>query len=284
MNPRIDAPSPRIPRGGTTAFFRLTFALTWVLQVPAVLAAQGLLPGAPTSYLPLAALGIFGPLVAATYLTARAEGRSGLRRLYARLLPSQVRWHWYAVALLLPAVLLAAVLQLLNLAGRTGDVVFNRGAAALVVAVFISVAEEVGWRGYALPRLMAKLGAFAGSGVLGVVWMVWHIPMFVGLGIPLSLLLVMLLFFLGGSLTFTWLYNRTGGSLFIAVLAHLGVHMNNSHAALPGKHLPLVVHAVVFAGLGLGAALLDARAFPELHSWRAHLSRQRAAAALDRSR
>ncbi len=268
MSPRIDAPSPRSAAGGAAAFLLLTFAGTWSLQLPAVLAQRGLLPGNPTSYLPFAALGIFAPIAAATFLTARAEGRFGVRRLYARLLPNESSWAWYAVALLVPALLLAGGLSLLNLAGRTGDVVFNRGAASLVVGVVISIAEEVGWRGYALPRLQAKVGAFAASGFLGVVWMVWHIPMFLGLGVPLSLFLVMLLFFLGGSLTFTWLHNRTGGSLLVAVLAHLGTHVNNSHAALPGEVLPLVVHAIVFAGIGLGAALLDRRAFPELHAWR----------------
>jgi membrane protease YdiL (CAAX protease family) len=242
----------------------------------AVLAQRGHLPGDPTSYLPLAALGMFAPLAAATFLTARVEGRAGVKRLYARLLPGRQSRTWHAVALLMPALLLAGGLSLLNLAGRSGAVVFNRGAASLVVGLVISIAEEVGWRGYALPRLQAKLGALAASGLLGVVWMVWHIPMFLGLGIPLSLLLVMLLFFLGGSLTFTWLYNRTNGSLFVAVLAHLGTHLNNSHAALPGEVLPLVVHAIVFAGIGLCVALLDRRAFPELHAWRTKRAPRRA--------
>jgi hypothetical protein len=77
--------------------------------------------------------------------------------------------------------------------------------------------------------------------------------MFLGQGVPLDLVFVMLLFFTGGSLFFSWIYHRTGGSLLLAVVAHVGVHLNNSHRALPDEVLPLVAHAVVYAGLGLGA-------------------------------
>lgn len=117
----------------------------------------------------------------------------------------------------MPALLLTGGLALFQLAGRQGALVLNRGAAALVVGVVISVAEEVAWRGYALPRLIERHGAFVGSAILGVLWAFWHVPMFVGLGVPLSLMLVMVLFFVGGSLYYTWLFERTGRSLFIAV-------------------------------------------------------------------
>jgi membrane protease YdiL (CAAX protease family) len=253
---------PRRAPSSLGTFFLLTFSATWLLQLPAVLAQRGILPGDPASYLPLAMFGVFGPLAAATILTTRAEGRPGLGRLYGRLLPAKVSWLWYVVALLVPGVLLAGALYLFNLAGRQGPIHFHRGAATLVVGLVIAIAEEVGWRGYALPRMQEKLGPLAAAGLLGVIWTVWHIPMFLGLGIPLSLLLVMLLFFVGGSLTFSWIYNRTGQSLLLVVLAHLGAHLNNSHAALPGEVLPLVVHAIVYAAIGLAAATFDRRAFP----------------------
>jgi hypothetical protein len=60
----------------------------------------------------------------------------------------------------------------------------------------------------------------------------------------------MLLLFVGGSLYYTFLYRKAQGSLLIAVLAHVGSHLNNSHAALPADTLPLLVHTVVYAGLG----------------------------------
>ncbi len=236
---------------GTVPFFLLTFAVTWGLQLPGVLAKHGLLPGDPNAYLPLAGLGIFGPLVAATTLSAREGGKAAVKRLYAGLLRWRVNVGWYLVALVLPGALLTGLLVLLNLAGRQGPIGYFPSAAALVFAVVISVSEEVGWRGYALPRLQERWGAFAASTLIGVVWYLWHIPMFIGQGIPLDLVFVMLLFFTGGSLFFTWIFNGTRGSILLAVAAHIGVHLNNSNRALPDEVLPLVVHAVVYAGLGL---------------------------------
>ena len=81
--------------------------------------------------------------------------------------------------------------------------------------------------------------------------------MFLGQGIPLRLLLVMLLCFVGGSLMFTWIYNGSG-SLLLVVLAHVGAHLNNSHAALPENVLPLVVHAIVYASIGYFVLRRDA--------------------------
>jgi len=235
----------------TLPFFLLTFVITWGLQLPGVLAQKGLLPGDPAAYLPFAGLGLFGPLVAATVLTARQGGRAEVRALYARLLRYRVHVGYYLVALVLPAALLTGVLALLRLMGRSGPVSYLPTLGGLVFGVIISVVEEVGWRGYALPRLEARWGAFAAGSWLGVVWYLWHLPMFAGQGVPLNLVLVMLLYFVGASLLMTWLNARTTGSLLLAALAHLGAHLNNSHRALPGDVVPLLMHAVIYAGLGL---------------------------------
>lgn len=242
-------------RGSLARFFLLAFAFTFSLQLPATLA----LPGASQSYLAIAPLGIFGPLIAATWLTYRERGRAGVRALFARLVPRRMPLTWALVALFLPAALLSFGLWLMGMAGYQGSWHYLPGVPQLVIALVVSVAEETGWRGYALPRLIEQYGAFVGSCLLGVLWTLWHIPMFVLAGVPMSLMLVMLLFFVGGSLFFTFLYQRTGGSLLIAVLAHVGAHLNNSHAALPADTLPLLVHTLVYAGLGF--ALMRRSAF-----------------------
>jgi uncharacterized protein len=232
-------------------YFALTFAVTWGLQLPAVFAQRGFLPGNPNAYLPLAGLGVLGPMVAAVYLSFREGGKAQVRALFAPLLRWRVGLGWYALALFVPAALLTGILSLLNLAGRQGPVAYLPGAGALLAGLVISTAEEVGWRGYALPRMQERWGAFTASTLLGALWYLWHIPMFLGAGVPLDLGLVMLLFFVGGSLLFTWIYNGTGGSLLLAVAAHFGAHLNNSHRPLPGDVLPLLVHTIVYAALGL---------------------------------
>lgn len=238
-------------QGSVASFFVWTFVVTWGLQLPAVLVkARG---GQEAAYLPLAALGVLGPLLVATWLSARAGGRTAVRALYAPLLHWRVHPLWYAVALVAPGALLTGVLLLLRAAGWSGTVLFLPALGQLVGAFVISLAEEMGWRGYALPRLQPKYGAFGASVLIGVAWTLWHIPMFMGQGVPLSLLPVMFLMFIGGSLLFTWVYNGTGGSLLLVVLAHVGAHLNNSHRALPAEVLPAVVHAVIYAAMGYAA-------------------------------
>jgi membrane protease YdiL (CAAX protease family) len=234
----------------TAPFFLLAFAVTWGLQVPGVLAQRGLLPGEPAVYLPLAGLGLFGPLVAAVVLTRREGGAAALRGLGARLLRYRVSLKWYLAALVLPGALLSLALWLLSLAGRHGPIAYLPSAGGVVFAVVVSVVEEVGWRGYALPRLTERFGAVGASAIIGVAWYLWHLPMFAAQGVPPNLFLVMLLYFVGASLFMTWLYERSGGSLLLMVVAHVGAHLNNSHRALPAEALPLVVHAVVYAALG----------------------------------
>lgn len=237
-------------RSRTLPFFALTFLLTWGLQLPGVLALKGVLGVDPALLLLPAALGIFGPCMAATWLTFREGGRAGVKALYAPLLAYRVRRKWWGAALMVP-VLLAGFLALLNLAGRKGPIVYLPMGGAWVMGVVVSVAEEVGWRGYALPRLQARYGAFAASAGLGVIWYLWHLPMFVAQGVSLDLVLPMLLLFVGGSLFIGWIYRGTGGSLLLVSLAHFGAHLNNSHRALPEDLVPLIAHGILFAALGL---------------------------------
>jgi len=231
-------------------FFAGAFLFTWLLQAPALLAKLGYIQADPVALLPLALLGVLGPAASATAVSAWEGGPAAVRRLFASMTAGRAPIWLYGVALLVPGVLLTAVLWLLRLAGREGPIAYVPDAAHFVVAFVVAFGEELGWRGFALPRLQARLAPFAASGLIGVLWTLWHIPMFVAVGIPLSLLLVMTLYFTGGSLFFTWLFNRSRGSVLLMICAHVGAHLNNSHAALPGDRLPLVVNAVVYALLG----------------------------------
>jgi membrane protease YdiL (CAAX protease family) len=104
--------------------------------------------------------------------------------------------------------------------------------------------EETGWRGYALPRLLEATGPVGASLVLGVIWALWHLPLFWTEGSSLfeSSVLVLLLRLPATSIMFTWLFQKTQGSLFLAILFHAAL---NLFAAPPGDSLRVALVGVV---------------------------------------
>ena len=204
----------------TTLFFLLTFVLSWSIWIPLAVT------GSEIGLLEIA--GRFGPLVAALLLTGLSDGRAGLTQLWKRMLIWRVHPGWYLFAFLGTAVVaLSAIGIHVGLGGETPR--FNDPAQLYLVipvflyVLFLSVAgEETGWRGYALPRLQERWGPFGASVVIGLVWGVWHLPLFIMAGdfhsqIPFGLFVLQ---DVALSVVMTWLFNATGGSLLLVHLFH----------------------------------------------------------------
>jgi membrane protease YdiL (CAAX protease family) len=235
-------------------YFALAFGITWGLQLPALLAAHEVIPGPPEKYMPLVGLGAFGPMFAAM-ITARVEG-TGIRTLFRRLGIWRVGAHWYVVALLVPGGIFVASAALWNLLGHHEPLVYPPNAPAyMLAAIVFPFGEEVGWRGFALPRLIDRVGPLAASAIVGVFWMLWHIPMLALQGVTWSMYVVFLPYMVAGSVFFTWLFQHTRGSLLLAVLAHVGVHLNNPGHAMPDRSLPMVIHMAAYVVLALALLL-----------------------------
>ncbi|WP_226350256.1 CPBP family intramembrane glutamic endopeptidase [Pseudonocardia sp. ICBG601] len=229
-----------IRRRPLTSFFLLANLMSWTAWTPYVLSRNGLgvwdfrFPdvlgtGQILGVLPGAYL---GPIASAFLVTAVADGRPGLRRWVGRMWRWRVRWHWYALTLLgVPAAMLV-----------TGFV-FSGGRivapSLLVVAVYVpalllqmvttGLAEEPGWRDFALPRLQRRFGPLAGTMVLGPLWALWHMPLFLtdwggGSGADWTRPAAFVLFCLAFNIVMTWVFNRTGESLPMAMLLHVGVN------------------------------------------------------------
>jgi membrane protease YdiL (CAAX protease family) len=179
--------------------------------------------------LALVIIGGLGPMAAATLLTARRAGRSGVGGLFRQLDPRGVQRRWFAAALVLLPVSLSPVL--LDLA--TGG---SRPAAATWVQVlalvpvqmaFVAVVgggldEEMGWRGYALPRLLRTRNPLPAHLLLGAVWACWHLPLWLDpsgthAAYPFWLYLLITM---GQSVIIGWLYAASGGNLTVAIVAH----------------------------------------------------------------
>ena len=195
------------------AFFVLTYAISWA-SWPAY--AAGLIPR--MEFLPI------GPLAAAVIVIALAEGRAGFRAWGRRLIRWRVGWVWYAVALLLPAVIvtLTGLINMALGASAPGLAQLTWSGLLAVFAVRLvnpldgPLGEEPGFRGYALPLLQASRPPLLSAAILGVLVALWHLPLvlFGGLsliGLPTTFAITFL---------YVWLFNRTGGSVLLTLLFH----------------------------------------------------------------
>jgi len=226
------------PAGSLLAFFALSYAVMWAffISVATFVPAQT----------PLGAFfllfGTFAPGMAALWLTARAEGGAGVRALLSRVVQWRVSWRWYAFAALYMVAIKLVVAVILRVSTgawpRFGDAPWYLIPVAVAFSTPFQAGEEIGWRGYALPRLAARFGLARASVVLGLIWACWHLPQFFiresdtfGQSFVVFALEVTAL-----SVAIAWLWARTGGSLLLPMLLHAAV--NNSKdvvpSALPG--------------------------------------------------
>jgi uncharacterized protein len=207
-------------------YFVLAFVFTWALWVPAALEARDLISPLP---FPAGFLGVFGPMVAAIVATAQEDGRAGLRSLLGRVVRWRVEPIWYAVAILGPLVLtLAAIALHVVLGGQPPSPGLLVGALPTLVIVVgymmitVALGEEVGWRGYALPALQARYSALVASLILGVLWALWHLPVFFNPDTHYSNLpfLLFLAYMVAFAILITWVFNSAGGSVLMAMFFH----------------------------------------------------------------
>jgi len=225
-----------LARHPLVSFFVLAYTLTWLAWSPWYLSEDGigLLPYDAESisdYLNPVAL-IVGPTLSAFIMTSVTEGREGVRRLVRRIVLWRVGFGWYLFVLLgIPAII---VLSTVVVPGALAS--FK--AAALPSTLFLYVVtgpiflfaggpvfEEIGWRGFALPRLQRLYGPLVGSLVLGALWGLWHLPLFLipswdtPHGSPLDIVLF-IVWAVSITIIFTWVFNNTKGSVLMVILAH----------------------------------------------------------------
>ena len=228
------------------SFFVLAYALSWLAWSPWFLseAGTGLLPfdgGRFSTLLNIAAL-VLGPTLSALIVTGVSEGREGVRRLLRRIVLWRVGFRWYAFVLLgIPAiVLVSAVVMPGALASFDASTVPSVLFLYVVAGLFFLFAggpffEEIGWRGFALPRLQGLYGPLGGTLILGVLWALWHLPLFLiptwdtPHGSPLDVALYVVLA-IGIAVVLTWVFNNTKGSVLMAILAHGSFNMGVASA------------------------------------------------------
>lgn len=239
-------------------YFVLAYALSWAVEIPIALSVQGLI----SFKVPLAIhyLASFGPMLAALIIVSLTEGRQGIRKLLGGLLRWRVAGGYAFFAIAVPvALFVLAVLTSRLMQGTWPDLgllaqvdYLPRLGVLPALGLWLmtyGLGEEIGWRGYALPCLQASRSAYTSALLLGALWASWHLPAFfyrdtyismgLLLGIPMLLISVT-----AASVTMTWLYNGTQGSLLMAVLFH-GLFNFFSVSSAGGPGSPIVMSAVI---------------------------------------
>ena len=192
------------------SFFVLAYAFAWGLV---------LLTGVSLVF---GFLALFGPAAAALIVTVCTEDRAGVRALLARIAIWRVGQHWYVIALGLPALLTLGVIGLQIALGAPPMLQLSARSPLTLLLFVLVIGEELGWRGFALPRLQARYGSLGASVILGLLWAAWHLPNqfipgleYYGYGI-----LAFAAYVVPMTVLFTWLAAHTRGSLLLAWLFH----------------------------------------------------------------
>jgi hypothetical protein len=216
-----------------STFLLLTFGSAWLIWSP-LLVAEYLHLTLPVPSLVFITLGSFTPTITALFLTWRYAGGTELRRLLGRALIWRVSPIWYVIAIAGPALIMLLATGIHVLLGGTAPDYVPFGARWLIVAVnFVLVlliggplGEEFGWRGFALPALQERFHAPWDSLILGIIWTVWHLPLFFILdsaqhGTPFWLYAMLTIPL---TLLITWVYHGSSDSLLLVMLFHAAVN------------------------------------------------------------
>jgi membrane protease YdiL (CAAX protease family) len=253
-------------------FCLVAYGISWAWVIPWAATGHTVLQGDgwPTHFPSL-----LGPMLAAFAVTAWTSGRHGIRDLIARMGRWRIGWAW-VLAVSSPLGFFFVVLGVMRAVGadvparsefaRFSGLPAGLGIAgvALMVTVVNGFGEETGWRGFALPQLQRRFGPVVASLLIAVFWAAWHVPQFFLLDSYKDFSVAMLpVFVFGltcGAIVWTWMYNRTGSILAVAVW-HGIYNLTGATRAATGGSATLasamwtyvVVHAIVLL-------LLDRRA------------------------
>ena len=210
------------------SFFVLSYAVSWLLWTPLVI-LRDTIPG-PLGFV-LILLGSLVPSTLGLLIVGLLRGKLGVRNVLRRLGHGRIGLRWYlaVLALTMLAPLAIGVSILMGGATPVVDTTVFRVLVLFAFSIFpgSALGEELGWRGFALPRMQARHSALTASLVIGILWGSWHLPLWLtgNPSYPISLFVPFVAAVIASSVICTWLYNNTGGSLLIIVLYHAAINL-----------------------------------------------------------
>jgi uncharacterized protein len=250
-----------VKRHPLITFFVLAYAISWVGWP---LYAAGIWP------IPFLAT---GPLIAALIVIPISQGLSGLRELGSRMIRWRVRWYWYVVAVGLPLAVLLVTVGLNVALGVGAPSLAGVGSSSTLLMVFAvrlinpldgPMGEEPGWRGFALPGLQTTLSPLVTTMILAVLITGWHLPTFLLEGFQPSIFVGGVVGTVAVTFWYTWLFNHTGGSVLLVLVAHSiqgTIKIGAPWSASADVAQALLVYAFVASAVAIGLVIFDRKAW-----------------------
>lgn len=208
--------------------------------------------------------GLIGPTAAAFVMWAIVGGRPGVKGLLRSMTQRRIAPKWYLVALSPLAFFAIAAVAMdasgqgwpdMTELGRFSGLPLVAAPVMLLLLVFMGYAEEIGWRGFALPQLLKNTSLIPAALVIGVLWGCWHLPSMLVIEnyreLGISFLPPFFIGIIAGSILLAWLYRASGGSILIVSVWHATFNLVSGTAAAHG-----LVAAIVSTGVMAWALLI----------------------------
>ncbi len=215
-------------------FVLLTYLLTWSVEIPAALAKHGYT--AINISKGLQTICTLSPGIVAIILTAIFFKRNSLMLLFKAIVKWRVKFKWYFIIIILGIALCWISLLIFNwmvLQNNKPDEAYNFMFYFILILPLSALWEEIGWRGFLLPVLQEKHTPLKASIIIGFVWGLWHLPIYLALNPYGDKTIIYFLFMFIGcfalSIIESWLYNSTKGSLFICILFHNAINTSAAY-------------------------------------------------------
>ena len=254
-------------------FFVFAFLWSWIIWTPFVLPYFGIYEMTETleGLLMLAImLGAFGPLVSALILTFKEGGKQGVKVYFKRVLNFKVNWKFYILAFFV-SFGVTMLAHYVTIGFSIGDLPNNLFPDELDIPVYILVIpytimimlvgggqEEFGWRGFIQDPLQDKLGIIKASLLIGLLWGLWHGPLWLieGEGHSYYSFLAFVLYTTSWSLTIGIIYNMSGKKMIIPWLMHTFSNVSvpffpvliSDHVPQPGYWVWVIINILVATG------------------------------------
>jgi len=205
-------------------FWGLNYIYFWIFGDTSGLANFSSITG--VLYYILLVIPAFAPFIAAVIVTAIFDKKKGLKKYSKRLIKVRVKFYWYILAIIIPilAYLVPKIIRYLlndpssNPFMESSD--WNLGALLIVNVIISGIAEEPGWRNYAVPKFKQIFNPLVTSIIVGIIWACWHLIFYFGGSRPWAQFPQFLVTVIMLSVIYTWLYINTE-SIPLVALFHI---------------------------------------------------------------